>query len=57
MDRRGRYFWATQGISCEGSGLIRLTYNDGSTHDCIVGYVTPGAEQGITYKATDVGCQ
>jgi hypothetical protein len=57
MDRQGRYFWATQEITCEGSGLIRLTYRDGSTHDCIVGYVTPGAHQNFTYQATNSGCR
>ena len=57
MRRQGRYFWTTRRITCEGSGLIRLTYNDGSTRDCIVGYVTPPADQNFTYRATAAGCE
>ena len=56
MDRRGHYFWATQKITCEGAGLIRLTYNDGSTRECIVGYVT-GLAQNHNYSALPNHCE
>ena len=56
MDRHGRYLWASQEITCEGSGLIRLTYNDGSTRDCVVGYVT-SLHQSHNFRALPNRCE
>ena len=44
-------------IDCEGSGYIRLTYASGGQMDCLIGYVTPGAEQVFTFRANETECQ
>jgi len=56
MTRRGDHFAATHEITCEGSGLIRLTYNDGRIRECIVGYVTT-MRQEWHFRATRDGCE
>lgn len=57
LQRRGDRLVVSQSIDCEGSGHIRLRYASGDEHNCPVGYVTPGAEQNFTYRATEIGCR
>lgn len=56
MDRTGDRFIGSVAINCEGSGHIKLRYASGDEHDCLIGYVTPGIIQSITYQATAQGC-
>ena len=56
LRRGGERLVVSKRISCEGSGHIRLRYASGAEHDCPVGYVTPGAPQNFTYRATETGC-
>jgi hypothetical protein len=54
--RTGDGFAVSRAIDCEGSGRITLRYASGDEHECIVGYVTSGAMQSFTYRATEEGC-
>lgn len=56
LRRGGDRFGGGKVIDCEGSGRIRLRYASGQEHDCTVGYVTPGAVQSFTFRATATGC-
>ena len=56
LQRTGGRLAVSKAIDCEGSGRIRLSYASGGEHDCIVGYVTPGAVQSFTYRASEKGC-
>lgn len=56
LRRSGGQFTVSKAIDCEGSGRIRLRYASGGKYDCIVGYVTPGAVQNFTFRATENGC-
>lgn len=44
------------GITCEGSGDIRVRLKNGSETTCPVGYVTPGLKQSLEYKIQDGVC-
>ena len=57
LQRTGARLAVSKAIDCEGSGHIRLRYASGDEHDCPVGYVTPGAKQTFTYRATETGCK
>ncbi len=57
LRRSGGRLSVSKTIECEGSGRIVLRYATGSEHDCPVGYVTPGAVQSITYRASEKGCK
>jgi hypothetical protein len=57
LRRRGERLAVSKRIRCEGSGHISLRYASGAQHDCLVGYVTPGAPQNFTYRATEAGCR
>ena len=46
----------SKAIDCEGSGYITLRYASGDEHVCVIGYVTPGAAQSFTFRATERGC-
>lgn len=56
LQRRNGQFTARKTVDCESSGRIRLTHASGAQHDCLIGYVTPGAEQDWTFRATGSGC-
>ncbi|MWV27719.1 hypothetical protein GRF63_07355 [Erythrobacter sp. GH3-10] len=56
LRRSGGRFSVSKAIDCEGSGRIALRYASGSEHDCAIDYVTPGAVQSITFRATEKGC-
>ena len=56
LRRSGNQLAVSADIECEGDGRITLRYASGEKHDCIVGYVTPGALQSFTYRATQEGC-
>ena len=56
LQRSGGRLTVSKVIDCEGSGRIRLRYASGGEYDCIVGYVTPGAVQNFTFRATKSGC-
>jgi hypothetical protein len=56
LQRTGGQLAVSKAIDCEGSGRITLRYASGGQHDCIVGYVTPGAGQSFAYRATANGC-
>ena len=56
LQRTGERLAVNKAIDCEGSGRIALRYASGDEHDCVVGYVTPGAVQSFTYRATENGC-
>ncbi|WP_427964135.1 hypothetical protein [Altererythrobacter sp.] len=56
LRRIGGRLSVSKTIDCEGSGRIILRYASGSEQICTVGYVTPGAVQSFTYRATDKGC-
>jgi len=56
LQRTGERLAVTKAIGCEGSGRIKLRYASGDEHECIVGYVTPGAVQRFTFRATEKGC-
>ena len=56
LRRRGGQLAVSTVIECEGSGHITLSYASGEEYGCPVGYVTPGAVQSFTYRATESGC-
>ena len=56
LRRDGDQFVISKAIDCEGSGHLTLRYSSGDRHDCIVGYVTPGAVQSFRFQATEQGC-
>lgn len=56
LPRTGERLAVSKTIGCEGSGRIRLRYASGDEHECIVGYVIPGAVQSFTFRATESGC-
>lgn len=56
FERTGDRLVVSKRIECEGSGLVRLRYASGEEHECVVGYVTPGAVQDFTFRATKNGC-
>lgn len=49
-------FSATVPITCEGSGEVRLYFADGQKGSCVVGYVTPGAEQHFSFVVRGNEC-
>ena len=55
FERQNGRFTAIRQIDCEGSGYIQLTDRDGDQRQCVVGYVTPAAEQNFTYQESE--CQ
>ncbi len=57
LRQEGRMFSGSRAIDCEGSGQIRLGYADGTTVECPIGYVTPGAEQRWRFEARNRQCQ
>lgn len=57
LARLGEQFVGRKAIDCEGSGQVKLRYTTGKKHECIVGYVTPGAGQHFSFRATKKGCQ
>lgn len=44
-------------ISCEGGGKVLVRFENGRETTCVVGYVTPGAEQQFDYLISDGKCQ
>ena len=56
MKRQGDHFAASHQITCEGSGRVRLSYQDGGTRECIVGYVT-NLHQDWNFRASPAGCE
>ena len=40
LGRSGKRFAGSVPINCEGSGYVRVSFADGTTVDCPVGYVT-----------------
>lgn len=56
LQRSGARLAVSKTIDCEGSGRITLRYASGNEHDCFVSYVTPGAVESFTYRATEKGC-
>lgn len=56
LRRRGDQLAVSKVVECEGNGWIELQYVSGNKYECIVGYVTPGAVQTFTYRATKNGC-
>ncbi len=56
LRRSGDRLSAVASIDCEGSGRINLLYATGVEHECMVGYVTPGAVQSFEFRATEAGC-
>ncbi len=56
LQRSGGQLTTSKAIDCEGSGRIHMRYASGREYDCIVGYVTPGAVQNFTFRATENGC-
>lgn len=56
LRRRGDQLAVSKVVECEGNGRIELQYVAGNEYECIVGYVTPGAVQTFTYRATKNGC-
>ena len=57
LRRSGGRLSVSKTIECEGTGRIALRYATGSERNCLVDYVTPGALQGFTYRASEKGCE
>jgi len=56
LRRKGDQLEVSKVVQCEGEGRIKLRYSSGDEHECVVGYVTPGAVQNFAFNATDNGC-
>ncbi|VWX46955.1 exported hypothetical protein [Novosphingobium sp. 9U] len=56
LRRTGKQLLVSYAIDCEATGHVALTYTSGEQHDCLVGYVTQGAVQSFTFRATKKGC-
>lgn len=56
LEKSGTRFAGINRKRCEGSGLIRLTHQDGTTTDCQVGYVTT-MDQTLAYYVRGRSCE
>jgi len=56
LRRKGDQLEVSKVVQCEGEGRIKLRYSSGDEHECVVGYVTPGAVQNFAFHATNNGC-
>ncbi|RYG98092.1 MAG: hypothetical protein EON58_08155 [Alphaproteobacteria bacterium] len=56
MSRNGANLLASHPITCEGSGVVRLTYKNGAIHDCHVGYVS-SFQQNWRFRTMATGCE
>ena len=56
LHRSNAGFSAEVPITCEGDGEVRLHFVDGQQASCVVGYVTPGAEQRFDFVVSGNKC-
>lgn len=56
LERSGTRFTGANRKRCEGSGLIRLTHQDGTATDCQVGYVTT-MDQTLAFVVSGRSCE
>ena len=55
--REGRRLSLSRSVTCEGDGEIQLVYTDGGSEHCLIGYVTPQAQQDFQFRAEQSSCQ
>ena len=55
--REGQRLSLSRSITCEGDGEIQLVYIDGGPEHCLIGYVTPEAQQNFQFRANQSSCQ
>lgn len=56
LERSRTRFTGANRKRCEGSGIIRLTHQDGTTTECQVGYVTT-LDQTLAYVVAGRSCE
>ena len=57
LRREGSSLSANFQVTCEGSGSVLLHLNGGGTASCLIGYVTPGANQVFEYTVENRQCR
>ena len=55
--REGQRLSLSRSVTCEGDGEIQLHYTDGGLEHCLIGYVTPQAQQDFQFRADESSCQ
>jgi len=57
LTRNSKRLSAVRQIRRDAHGRILITYADGRTVDCPIGYVTPGAAQRWDFRLTPTACE
>ena len=55
--REGKRLYLSRSVTCEGDGEVQLVYTDGGPEHCLIGYVTPQAQQDFQFRADQSSCQ
>jgi hypothetical protein len=57
LKRTATSFKLSRSIKCEADGDIALTYENGASQHCMIGYVTPNMPQDFRFRAEQSSCQ
>lgn len=56
LNKAGNRFTLVRRSSCEGAGEILIVFSDREPISCPIGYVTPGADQVVSFVVNKQGC-